>query len=451
MGPCADGPAATARAVWNGLFNRRPALIARVAGTADVVGAIDYAHKAGLPVSVRGGSYNVAGTSVVDGGLVIDLSDMTGIRVDAAARRARVQPGVRSGELLRALETRRLATPVGRVSQVGVAGLTLGGGIGSLMGTHGLTIDNVLSFEVVTADGRILHAAADENADLYWALRGGGGNFGVVTEFEFQLHEQAAMLAGRVVYPAAAAADVLGFYRRFSATTPDELTVSAGLLHTPDGQLVVVVVPVYSGNDLAEGERLVRPLRGLGTPVADTIAPMRYSQVSSMMDQSGPAGHCYYWSSGFMPDLDEVTIDVLAAGLSRVPSPKTLVLVDYMHGAATRVAPTATAFPHRDPSFNVILSSGWEDPADDGRNIGWTDDVWTPLSTRSTGVYVNTLGSDGDRHIRDAYGPNYDRLAKIKAKYDPANFFHMNQNIEPHPTATQEPPDARSTRHESRL
>ncbi|WBB57785.1 FAD-binding oxidoreductase [Streptomyces sp. WMMC500] len=422
-----------ARAVWNGVFDRFPAAIARVAGTADVVRAIEFAHKAGLPVSVRGGSYNVAGTSVVDGGLVIDLSGMTRIRVDAAARRARVQPGVRSGELLRALEAHGLVTPVGRVSQVGVAGLTLGGGIGSLMGTHGLTIDNVVSFEVVTADGRLLRAAADENEDLYWALRGGGGNFGVVTEFEFHLHEQGTMLAGRVVYPAADAADVLGFFRRFSLTVPDELTVSAGLLHTPDGQPVVVMVPVYSGDDLAEGERLLRPLRGFGRPVADTVGPMRYSEFSSMMDRSGPPGRRYHWRSGFLPDLDDDVIEVLAAGFGQVPSPHTMILIDYLHGAATRVAPTATAFPHRDPSFHVIVSSGWEDPAADGRNIGWTDDVWTPLSTRSTGVYVNSLGSDGDRSIHDAYGPNHDRLAEIKSTYDPANFFHMNQNIEPQP------------------
>ena len=420
-----------ARAVWNGRFDRHPAVIARVADTDDVVRAIDVARTSAMAVSVRGGSYNVAGTSVADDALVIDFSEMNGIRVDVRARRAWVQPGVRTGDLLQALERYGLAVPVGRVSQVGVAGLTLGGGIGALMGTHGLTIDNVVSLEVVTADGRVLRAAADENPDLFWALRGGGGNFGVVTEFEFELHEQGPMLAGRVVHRATETVDVLRFYRQFAASAPDELTVSAGLLHTPDGTPAVAVVPVYSGDDFAEGERLLLPLRRFGDPVADTIGAMSYSEVSSMMDEAGRAGRRYYWRSGFVPALDDDTIDVLNEGFAQVPSPKSLVLIDYMHGAATQPASTATAFPHRSVGFNLILSSGWEDPADDERNVAWTDDVWRPLRPHSTGVYVNTLGSDGHQYIRDAYGPNYDRLARIKAHYDPENFFRMNQNIEP--------------------
>ncbi len=420
-----------ARAAWNARVDRRPAVIARVADTDDVVRALAFARSSGLPVSVRGGSYNVAGTSVVDGGLVIDFSDMNRIRVDAPSRRAWVQPGVRTGELLRAVESHGLAIPVGRVSQVGIAGLTLGGGIGSLMGKNGLTIDNVVSLKVVTADGRVLRAAVDENTDLYWALRGGGGNFGVVTEFEFELHDQGTLLAGRVVHRLADAVGVLRFFREFAATAPDELTVSAGVLHTPDGTAVVAIVPVYSGRDLAEGERLVAPLRRFGAPVADTVGPMSYSEASSMMDESGRAGRRYYWRSGFLPELDDDTIDVLTQGFDRVPSQMTLLLIDYMHGAATRVAPTATAFPHRALGFNLILSSGWDERADDERNISWTNDVWRPLSRHSTGVYVNTLGPDGSRYIRKAYGPNYGRLARIKARYDPENFFRMNQNIKP--------------------
>ncbi|HEY1282816.1 MAG TPA: FAD-binding oxidoreductase, partial [Acidimicrobiales bacterium] len=321
-----------ARSVWNARFDPHPALIARVADADDVVRAIDYARTSALPLSVRGGSYNVAGTSVVDGGLVIDLSGMNGIRVDAPGRRAWVEPGVRTGELLRALATYGLTLPVGRVSQVGMAGLTLGGGIGALMGTHGLTIDNVISMEVVTADGRVLHAAADKNEDLYWALRGGGGNFGVVTGFEFELHPQATLLAGRIVHPLTVAADVLRFYRRFAAAAPDQLTVSAGLVQTPDGTPAVAVIPVYSGDDLTEGARLVLPLRRFGTPVADTVGPMSYIDVSSMMDEAGRAGRRCYWRSGFVPALDDDTIGVLVEGFSRVPSPNTLLLIDYMHG-----------------------------------------------------------------------------------------------------------------------
>ena len=308
-----------ARATWNGRFDPHPALIVRVAGTTDVVGAIDFAQRSGLPISVRGGSYNVAGKSVVDDGLVIDFSEMTGIRVDVGARRARVQPGVRSGDLLRTLEEHGLAVPVGRVSQVGVSGLALGGGIGFLLGTRGLTLDNVVSFEVVTADGRVLRAAAGENEDLFWALRGGGGNVGVVTEFELQLHEQGPVVAGRIVHPATAATDVLGFYRRFAAAAPDELTVSAAFVHTPDGHPAVVVVPVYSGADLAEGERLMRPLRDFGTPMADTIGPMRYSEASAMMDESGRPGRRNHWQSGFIPELDDGAIDALATGLPPRP------------------------------------------------------------------------------------------------------------------------------------
>jgi len=252
-----------------------------------------------------------------------------------------------------------------------------------------------------------------------------------VTEFEFKVHEQGPVLAGRVVYPSSATAEVLGFYRQFAGNAPDELTVSAALLHTPDGKPAVVVVPLYSGDDLTEGERLLRPLHEFGRPVADAITPMRYSEASSMMDEAGRAGRRYDWKSGFIADLDDDAVDALAAGFARVPSPNSLVLIDYMHGAATRIARTATAFPHRALGFNLILSSGWDDPADDERNIEWTNDAWTPLSQRSTGVYVNTLGSDGDLYVHDAYGPNYDRLADIKAKYDPANFFHMNQNVHP--------------------
>jgi FAD/FMN-containing dehydrogenase len=421
-----------ARKLWNGMFDRRPALIARCAGTADVMSAVNFARDNGLQVAVRGGGHSFPGHSVCDGGLVIDLSPMKAIRVDPAARTARAQPGVKWIEFDHETQAFGLATTGGTLSDTGVAGLTLGGGLGWLSSKHGLTVDNLISADVVLADGRFVTASATENQDLFWGLRGGSGNFGVVVSFEYRLHAVGpAILGGMVAYRLGTAKDVLRFYRQFSKAAPDELTIYAAFVDPPGGETVVALFCCYSG-PLDKGEDVIRPLRRLGQPVQDALGPMPYVAQQRIMDDGFPAGSHYYTKADFLADLTDEAIEVFAEYAATKPSPLSGVLVQTVCGAASRVASGAMAFPHRSFPYAPVIASQWLDPVDSERNIAWARDLWKALqSFAAGGVYVNDLGHDDGDRVRVAYGANYERLAALKKKYDPDNFFRLNPNIKP--------------------
>ena len=417
------------RRVFNAMIDRRPALIARCAGAADVVASVAFAREHGLEVTLRGGGHNVSGKAVSDGGLMIDLAGMKGCRVDSARGTAQAESGLTLGELDHACQAFGLATPTGNISPTGIAGLTLGGGISWLNGKHGLACDNVVSVDIVTADGRLRAANADEHPDLFWAVRGGGANVGVVTSFEYRLHPVGPVLGGGVAYPIAAARRVLRFYGEFARSCPDELCVNAGLATALDGAQVVAVAVAWCGA-LDQGERIVKPLRSLAASAADGIGPMGYADLQRGGDGGFPRGRRHYWKASFLRRLDEPVVDILVDFAARPPSPHTQIGLQQMHGAAARVAPTATAFSHRHDQWDCLILSQWEDPADDERNIRWTRELHAALQPYvEAAVYVNNLGADEADRVRSAYGENYDRLAEIKARYDPDNFFRWNQNV----------------------
>ena len=417
-----------ARKVFNGMIDRRPALIARCADAADVAAAIQVARGNGLVVSVRSGGHGVAGHAVVDDGLVIDLSPMKAVEVDAQRRIARAGAGLRLGELIVATERHGLVTPTGTVSDTGVGGLTTGGGYGYLSGRYGMAVDNVVGAEVVTADGRIVRASADQHPDLFWAIRGGSGNFGVVTTFELVLHPVPQVLGGMLIYPFPTAGEVLRFYREIAATAPDELTVYAALVTGPDGRQAVAVMACYSG-DIAEGERVLAPIRAFASPVADLIRPMPYSTMNTLIDAANPSGLLNYWKWNGLRELSEEAIDTVVDFVARVPSPRTVVLIDQLHGAARRVSPTATAFAHRDAPHGLVVLSMWSDPEETERNIAWTRELAAATEPYSTGgAHVNGVVEEQARAV---YGVNYDRLVEVKNAYDPTNVFRHNQNIKP--------------------
>lgn len=422
-----------ARKIDNAMIDRRPALIARCAGVADVVTAVRFGRAHDLLVSVRAGGHNVAGNAVCDGGLMIDLSPMKGIRVDPIARTVRAQAGVTWGDLDAETQAFGLATTGGVISTTGIAGLTLGGGVGWLNGRFGLACDNLAAADVVTVDGRFLRASEGENADLFWGLRGGGGNFGIVTSFEYRVHPLGPMvLSGPVFHPAARARDVLRFYREFSAGEPDELTTYAGLLTGPDGAPLAGIVPCYAGPpDL--GEKLVEPLRTFGPPAVDLMQAMPYVAVQRMFNEAFPPGRYSYWKSSLAPKITDRLIDTIVEHMARVPSPHSAVMLEHYHGAYSRPDATATAYRHRETTYDVVIIANWTNPADHERNIAWARELFGAIGSQvSPAAYVNFLDHDdgGDR-IRAAYGENYDRLVALKRQYDPTNFFRMNQNVRP--------------------
>jgi FAD/FMN-containing dehydrogenase len=421
----------SARAVFNAMIDKRPGMIVCCAGPDDVRSAVNFAREQNLVVAVRGGGHSVAGKAVCDGGLLIDLSAMKGIEVDTNLRTARAQPGLRLGEFDPATQTYGLATTLGIVTNTGIAGLTLGGGIGWLNGKYGLACDNLLSADVVTADGRFLAARADENEDLFWGLRGGSGNFGIVTSFRYQLHRVGQVLGGMIQYPISEARELLRFYAEFARRSPDELSTMAALLTTPEGQPVVAVVVCYCGS-LEEGGKVLKPLRTFGSPVADLIAPMSYVEMQSLLDGGFPPGRLHYWKSSFLRTMSDNAIETIVEYATHGPSPTTTVGMQQMHGAASRVGSTQTAFAHRYEQYDFMILSNWPDPADSERNLNWTREFWDAMQPHlEEGVYVNNLGEEGEERVRAAYGPNYDRLVALKNKYDPTNFFRLNQNIKP--------------------
>jgi FAD/FMN-containing dehydrogenase len=431
----ADAAYDEARRVHNGLIDKRPALIAQCRGTADIVDAVRLARRLSLEVAVRGGGHNVAGRATIDRGLMIDLSPMKGIHVSVKGRTARAEGGVTWGEFNRETQLHGLGTTGGVVSTTGIAGLTLGGGLGWLVGKHGLTVDNLRSVDLVTADGRVLRASEDENADLFWGVRGGGGNFGIVASFEFQLHTVGPTITGGVVFwPFNAAGDVLRLFRELAASASDELMLMASVVGAPDGSgsKTASIAACHCGS-LRDGEATMRPINALGTPVTGTVGPMSYCDVNTMLDAGYPRGARNYWKSHFLPQLTDEAIRTMVGCFEKCPSLMSEIYLEHMHGAAVRVGIAETAFPLRTPGYNSLILAQWMDPADDEQCIKWARESYSAMQPFvGVGRYVNYLDNDepGDAAAA-AYGVNYRRLREIKAKYDPENFFHMNQNIRP--------------------
>jgi FAD/FMN-containing dehydrogenase len=423
-----------ARSVWNGNIDRHPGLIARCTGVADVIAAVNFAREQGLLVAVRGGAHNAAGHATCDDGIVIDLSSMKGVRVDPSARTARGEPGLTWAEFDRETQAFGLATTGGTVSNTGIAGLTLGGGIGWLSAKHGLTCDNLLSADVVTAEGQLVHASASENPDLYWALRGGGGNFGIVTSFEYQLHPVGPIvLGGLIVHPLSSAREFLSFYRDFQPDLPDEAFSAFAMLSLPDGTPVAAIIVAHSG-DIAEGERAFEPARKWGTPILDAVQPMPYTVRQSMID-AGMADHGVqrYWKSGFADEPTDSLLEALVSAGETRTSPMSAIVDFPFRGEMTRVPQDATAFSIRRTGWDVNVISQWIDPAESETHIEWTRKSWSRVEENTFGgAYVNHISVDDQpEKVRASYGSNYDRLATIKAKYDPGNMFRLNPNIRP--------------------
>jgi FAD/FMN-containing dehydrogenase len=420
------------RQVHNGMIDRRPALIAGCVGNADIVDAVNFARTHGLELSVRGGGHNVAGRAVCEGGLMLDLSLMKGIHVDPVRRTARAQGGVTWREFNRETQAHGLATTGGVISTTGIAGLTLGGGLGWLMAKHGLATDNLISAEVVIASGDIVRASKEENADLFWGLQGGGGNFGAVSWLEYRLHPVGMVTSGLVAHPFACARDVLKFFREITSGLPDDLTIFGGLLHAPDGAQIAAIIVCHCGS-LAKAETALQPIKKFGAPILDSVGPTSYEETNKMLDAGFPRGAFNYWKSNFMSELSDQAIDTLVSQFAECPSPMSGLVLEHIHGAATRVRVSETAFPHRREGYNFLVVSEWLEPAGNARNIAWarqTYDLMRPCFT--PGRYVNYLGDDdGEDAVAAAYGPNYQRLRQLKAKYDPTNLFHLNQNIRP--------------------
>ncbi len=433
-----------ARVVYNAMIDKHPGILVRCAGVADVISAVNFARTNSLLVAVRGVGHNVAGNSVCDGGIVIDLSCMKGMRIDPVARTVRAEPGLTWGELNHDLQTFGLAATGAFVSTTGISGLTVGGGLGWLVRKHGLALDNLLSVDIVTADGRLLTASPTQNEDLFWGLRGGGGNFGIVTSFEFKIHPAGIVLAGLVIHPAARANEALQFWRDYEATAPEELTASALLFHGPTapilpetlhGAPVVGMGGVYTGL-IENGEQALRPLREFGPPTADIFQPMPYSAAQTMADFLWPPGFHNYWKSSFLADFSDGAIDTIVAFFDACPSSLTIVFVEHNgNGAMDRVGEQETAFGHRSWPYNFLVTSMWSDSADSEVNIQWTREFWEAMQPfMADAVYVNYLGDEGEARVRAAYGPaKYERLVALKTKYDPANLFRLNQNIKPSP------------------
>jgi FAD/FMN-containing dehydrogenase len=429
------------RRVWNHMIDRRPALIARCAGRADVMQCVQFAGTRGLPVSIRGGGHNVAGSAVIDGGLMIDLSEMRSVRVDADSRRVVVEPGARLSDVDHESQAFGLAVPLGVTSTTGVAGLALGGGVGWLTRKHGMTVDNLVSAGIVLADGRFVRADKQNEPELFWALRGGGGNFGVVTEFEFQLHPVGPeVFAGLIVFPLESGGELLWQYREYARTLPDEMSVWVVMRHAPPlpflpdevhGKPVVAFAFMFAG-DAETGTRLVEPVRGFGTAHGEFSGPMPFVAWQQSFDAllTPPARN--YWKSHNLVELPDAAIDTLVAAAAGLPSEESQVVIGLVGGQANRVSPDATAYAHRDAQYIAELHARWQDKADDAAAIAWTRETFDAITPHATGgVYVNFMSGDEQDRIREAYGSNYERLVAAKRSYDPDNFFRANQNIIP--------------------
>jgi len=436
-----DGGYDSARQIWNAMIDKRPAVIARCVTTSDVVRGVNFARNNGLPLAVRGGGHHIAGNALCDGGLVVDLSKMKTALVDPAGRRVTIEGGATLANLDAATQAHGLATPVGINSTTGIAGLTLGGGFGWLSRKYGMTVDNLESAEVVTAAGEVVRASATEHPELFWALRGGGGNFGVVTRFEFQLHPVGPdVLSGLIVYPISKAKRVLQQYREFLSKAPEELAVWTILRKAPPlpflpegvhGKEIIALALIYAG-DPKQGEPLIEPLRKFGTPLGEHVGVQPYVAWQQVFDPLLTAGARNYWKSHNLSTLKDELFDAVIAYVGTLPSPQCEIFIAAIGGATTRPAPGSTAYAHRDATFVMNVHGRWENEKDDERCIGWARDFFNASAPfASSGAYVNFLTADEGDRVRSAYGQNYDRLAQVKRKYDPDNLFRVNQNILP--------------------
>lgn len=421
------------RSIWNGMIDKYPAMVVKCAGTSDVIAAVNFARENKLILAVKAGGHSFAGRSTCDGGLLIDLSSMKSVRVDPFNQTARAESGALLADLDHETQAFGLAVTAGVVSHTGIAGLTLGGGQGYLMNKFGMTIDNLLSVDMVLADGRYVKASKTENPDLFWAIRGGGGNFGVVISFEYRLHKVGPeVLAGMILYPLDQAREMMQFYRDYSMNTPDEMSVIAGIFTLPDGLKVFSFVVCWAG-EFEEGNRQLEPLRKFKTPIADMIAPVPYVQLQKSLDAAVPHGMHRYNKMGYLPALNDDVIDIIIRN-TRDISPYTLILFNVMKGAVTRVGCEETPFPYRNKQWYFDITPQWMDPNEADQLIEWTRTFWREVEPHTHGTAVNWLAADdGLDRIKIAYGPNYSRLAKLKHKYDPDNFFKLNNNILPNP------------------
>jgi hypothetical protein len=432
-----------ARKVWNAMIDKRPALIARCSGTADVITAVNFAREQGLLLSVRGGGHNIAGTALCDDGLTIDLSGMKGLHVDLKTRTVRAQPGCRLGDLDRETQVFGLVVPAGIVTDTGIAGLTLGGGFGWLTRRYGYTCDNLLSADVVTADGSFLTASKKENSDLFWGLRGGGGNFGIVTSFEYQAYPLGPQVtAGIVIHPMEKASEVVGFFREFSADAPEELCCLLTLRLAPaapflpkevHGKPIVGIAVCHSGSP-EDGERAIRPLKEFGDPLGDIIAPKPFVVHQTLFDVAMAPGRHYYWKSEYLPEFSEAAGGVLMDHAAKITSPHSSILLFQLGGALARFGETDTPAGNRNAAYVLNVAASWEDSEQTDEQVTWARGCWSAMQQFSTGgVNVNFLtGEEGNQRVRAAYGAaNYERLVGLKNKYDPQNMFRLNQNIPP--------------------
>jgi len=429
------------REIWNAMIDKRPAVIVQCRGADDVVQALAFGRRHGLDISIRGAGHNIAGNSLCDNGIMIDLSTMKNTRVDADRRRAFVEPGATLGDFDAAVQAHGLATPVGINSTTGIAGLTLGGGFGWLTRKYGMTIDNLVAVEMVTVDGERLHASADENPGLFWAIRGGGGNFGVITQFEFALHPVGPeILAGLIVYPLEQARQVLTRYREFAATAPEELNVWCILRAAPPLPFLpeevhgknVVVLALFYGGDIEAGRNLIEPLRRFGDPYGEHIGTQLYVDWQQAFDPLLTPGARNYWKSHNLKELQDGALDPIIKYASSLPTPQCEIFIALISGAPNRVARDAMAWGHRDANFVLNVHARWDDVKDDTRCIEWAREFFaasTPYA--STGAYVNFMTADEGNRVASAYGANFARLVEMKKKYDPDNVLHLNQNIKP--------------------
>ena len=428
-----------ARTIWNAMIDRRPAVIVQCAGNADIVTALAFAHYNALTVAVRGGGHNIAGSAIADGGLVIDLSAMRTVRVDAMRMRAHVGPGALLADVDREMQAHGLVTPLGVNSTTGVAGLTLGGGFGWLSRKHGMTVDNLVSADVITAEGDLVRASATENAGLFWALRGGGGNFGIVTNFEFQLHHLKGLVhAGLVVFPMAQAASVLRAYRDLAPTLPDEANLWAIMRKAPPLPFLpadvhgtpVLVLPVFHAGDAAAAEELLARVKGFGTPVGVHFGAQPYTAWQQAFDPLLTPGARNYWKSQNFTELTDAAVADIVRLMDELPSPHCEVLIALLGGQVSRIAPEATAYPHRNAQFVMNLHGRWEHADEDERGVTWARNSNARMAPHSTGgVYVNFMTQEEHERLKGAYGPAWERLLELKRKWDPQNVFRTNQNI----------------------
>jgi FAD/FMN-containing dehydrogenase len=424
-----------ARRVHNGLIDRRPALIARCHSTADIVDAVRFARAEGLEISVRGGGHNVAGRAVIDDALMIDLAPMKGVHVDTAAQTVRAQGGLLWRELNRETALHGLAVTGGAISHTGIAGLTLGGGLGWLMAKHGLAADNLISVELVTADGSVVEVNKQTDPELLWALRGGGGNFGIAASLEYRLHPLTLVTGGLIAHPIERAGEFLRWYRDAVADASDDLSVFAALVHPPEappGFKAAAMIVFHTGTE-EEAERELAPFKEWGPPIMTEVGRMPYPVMNTLLDEAYPTGSLNYWVSNFTTGLDDGLIDAMVERYASVPSPATVLLLEHFHGAVCRVGVTDTAVPHRAEGWNLVIPGTWSDPAETGANVAWVKETHAALAPHlAEGKWLNYLGDDqGDDAVRAAYGPNFDRLREVKRRIDPDNVFRNNHNIAP--------------------